>query len=241
MHQLTEKSKSAPGADNGIGALFLTNWFFQVSSQGQGIAASHLSSKWHLELDWLDVCIQRPFYSGKKLTLTPFVGLRTSWIEQSLRLHVREALNVSPPTDSVHSRNHLESWGIGPRAGIEGHLLLGVGFKLQGEIGGSLLYTQFSKVSHSEDPFTANGMAVSYAMRNVDCVRPMMEANLGLGWGRYLANQRYHVDFSATYDFNYLWSQNMLRVLNDLQIIGTNAAANDLYLHGITLTACLYF
>jgi hypothetical protein len=241
MHQLTKKSKSAPSSSIGVGALLLTDWFYQVSAQGQGIAASNLSSRWHLELDWLDVSMARPFYSGRKLTMTPFMGLRASWIDQSLNIHVKNVLNVTPPTSSVHSRNHLDSWGIGPRAGIEGHFLLGAGFRIQGEIGGSLLYTQFSKVSHSEDPFTANGMAVSYAMHDFNCARPMMEANLGLGWGKYLAKRRLHLDLGATYDFNYLWSQNMLRALNDLQIIGTNGAANDLYLQGLTLTACFSF
>jgi hypothetical protein len=241
MHQLTEKSKSAPESEIGVGALWLTDWFFQVSPQQQGIAASDLCSKWHLELDWLDLSLERPLYSGRKLTLTPFMGLRTSWIEQSVHINVRNALNVSPPTATLHSRNHLESWGIGPRAGIDAHFLLGLGFRIQGEVGGSLLYTQFSKVCHSEDPFTADSTEVAFAMHDFNCVRPMMEANLGLGWGTYLAKQRYHLDFSATYDFNYLWSQNMLRVLNDLQIIGTNAAANDLYLHGATLTACFNF
>ncbi len=242
LHHSTEKSKSANGSNSiGENALFLTDWFYQQSTQGQGIAASHLCSKWKLELDWLDLSLERPFYSGRQLILTPFMGLRASWIEQSLNIHVTDPLNVDPGTLTVSSRNHLNSWGIGPRAGMDGRFLLGAGFRIQGEMGASLLYTKFSKVSHSEDPFVASGYIVSYAMDNYSCVRAMAEANLGLGWGSYLCNHRYHLDFSATYDFNYLWSQNMLRTLNDLQIIGTNGAAGDLYLQGLTLTCSLDF
>ncbi|MGE3534410.1 MAG: Lpg1974 family pore-forming outer membrane protein [Parachlamydiales bacterium] len=234
LHLLNTKSESAPSAGNGIGALYLTDWFYQASPQGQGIAARHLSSKWHLELDWLDAVVERPMYSGRMLTLTPFIGLRTSWIEQSLNIRLKGALNVSPPSSTVHSHNHLNSWAIGPRAGLDAHFLLGAGFRLQGEVGASILYTRFTKVTHSEDPFVAGGIKVSYDMHNRPCVRPMVEANLGLGWGTYFSKKRCHFDLSATYDFNYLWSQNMMRTLNDVQIIGTSGGNTDLYLHGLT-------
>ena len=236
LHQTTSQSESASASTIGVGALYLTNWFFQVSAQNQGIAATHFSSTWHLGLDWLDVVLEKSAYSGRRLTLTPFMGLRTSWIEQSLQIRARGALNVSPSNGALHSRNNLHSWGIGPRAGIQAYFLLGMGFNLQGDLGASLLFNRFSKVSHSEDPFVADGFKVSYAIHNYNSVRPMAEANVGLNWGIYLANERYHLSLSATYDFNYLWSQNMLRILNDLEMEGTGGAASDLSFQGLTVT-----
>ncbi|MBS0650703.1 MAG: hypothetical protein JSR93_06035 [Verrucomicrobia bacterium] len=241
LHLSTERSHSAPSSSIGVGALYATDWFYQTSPQGQGIAGRHLSSKWYLGLDWLDATLQRPFYSGRKLTLTPFIGLRTSWIEQNLNINVKGALNVSPPSSKVHSHNHLESWGIGPRSGIDARFLLGAGFRIQGELGASILYTQFSKVTHSENPFTSGASKVSYAMHDRQCVRTMAEASLGFGWGIYFSKNRGHFDFSATYDFNYLWSQNMMRTLNDIQIIGTGGGGYDLYLQGLTLAATFSF
>lgn len=239
FHHESTSSASAPSAGNGARALYFTDWFIQVSPQGQGIASSKLSSKWDLKLDWLDLVVERPYYLARRGTITPFFGLRSSWIKQALDVKAKDALNVSPGS-TLSSNNHSSSWGIGPRAGLEGRFLLGWGFRAQGELGGSLLYTHYSTVSHTEESFTG-GSDISYAMHSVNCVRPMIEAGLGLGWGMYLWDQRFHIDFSATYDFNYFWSQNMIRVLNDLEIIGTNAAANDLYLHGLTLTGAFHF
>jgi hypothetical protein len=241
FHSLTKLSKSAHGSSAGPGALSFNNWFYQESDEGQAIAASHFNSKWHLELDWLDATLSRPMYSGRKLTLTPFVGLRTSWIEQTLNIRATNLLNVFPPSTALHSRNKLESWGIGPRAGVDAHFLLSYGFRIQGALGASLLYTQFSKVSHSEDPAAVGESSVAYVMRNYQCARAMAEGNLGLGWGIYAAKRRFHIDMSATYDFNYLWGQNMMRSLNNLQINGTGGSASDLTIQGLTATLTLSF
>jgi hypothetical protein len=78
-------------------------------------------------------------------------------------------------------------------------------------------------------------------MHDYTCLRPMLEANLGLGWGMYLAKNRYHIDLSATYDFNYLFSQNMMRVLNDINLLGSSGNGLDLSLQGLTLSAAFHF
>jgi hypothetical protein len=106
-------------------------------------------------------------------------------------------------------------------------------------MGASLLFTRYTKVTHKEDPITLT-YPVSYGFKNYNCLRPMAEMNLGLGWLHYFG-KCVALDLSATYDFNYLWGQNMMRNLNDLNIIGTNAAANNLYLHGLTVSAALSF
>jgi hypothetical protein len=119
--------------------------------------------------------------------------------------------------------------------------LLGAGVRVQGEIGGTLLFTQYRKIAHSESSFSIGGAGVAYEMRNYNVISPMAEANLGIGWGSYFSHQRWHFDLSATYEFNYFWAQNMMRVLSDMNVVGINAAANDLFLQGLTLTAAFDF
>ena len=68
----------------------------------------------------------------------------------------------------------------------------------------------------------------------------MAEMDLGIGWLYYI-NDQFAVDLSASYDFNYLWGQNMMRTLNDMNINGVNGASNNLYLHGLTLSAAFEF
>ena len=102
-------------------------------------------------------------------------------------------------------------------------------------MGASLLFTQYTHVQHSEDAITLT-YPVSYSFKNYNCLRPMAEMDLGLGW-MHTFNNSFALDINVTYDFNYLWGQNMMRTLNDLNIIGVNAASNDLYLHGLTVSA----
>jgi hypothetical protein len=232
---------SAPGAIVLITdeVLYFTSWFFQNAATSQAIAAEKLSSSWHLGLDLLDGVASRPYYQGKSLTISPFGGLRAAFIKQSLHISADSILNLLPPSEPVNSHNKSHSWGLGPRGGLEAHWLVGSGFRLQGNMGASLLFTRYTKVTHKEDPITLT-YPVSYGFKNYNCLRPMAEMNLGLGWLHYFG-KCVALDLSATYDFNYLWGQNMMRNLNDLNIIGTNAAANNLYLHGLTVSAALSF
>jgi hypothetical protein len=253
LHSNTSQSMTAPETVIPPGEIvlitdnvfYLTSWFFQNAATGQPIAVQKLSSKWKMHLDFIDLVASRPYYQGKSWTVSPYGGLRAAFIWQSLSLKVNSVLNIIPPSQPVSSSNRSHSWGIGPRAGLETHLLVGCGFRFQGNVGASLLFTQYTKVNHQEDPISLS-YPVSYAFKNnYNCLRPMAEMNLGLGWSHCFPPCRCGIpvvlDLSATYDFNYLWSQNMMRTLNDLYIIGTNAASNDLYLHGLTLTATLNF
>ncbi len=219
--------------------LYLTSWFSQHTIFGQALAVKELSSSWHLGLDLVDGVASRPYYQGKSLTISPFGGLRAAFIKQSLHISTDSVLNLITPTPVVNSKNKSKSWGLGPRAGLETHWLVGSGFRLQGDVGASLLFTRYTKVTHKEDPITLT-YPVSYAFKQYNCLRPMAEMNLGVGWLHYFG-KCVALDLSATYDFNYMWKQNMIRALNDLNIIGSNASANDLFLHGLTVTATLSF
>jgi hypothetical protein len=239
LHQSTHQSLSA--GDDPSDAFQMTNWFYQISGRQQTPGSRSLSSKWRLELDWVDLVLERPFYAGRKLTLNPFMGLRASWIRQKIDITLEDLVNFNPPTSSVESRNLSHAWAIGPRFGIEGHFLLGAGVRFQGEIGGTILYNNFTKTAHSEDPLSLGASPISFEVKNNSNVRTMSEANLGLGWGGYFSRNRYHLDVSATYDFNHLPEQNQIRVLNDIQIDGVNATAKSVYLHGLTLTGTFTF
>lgn len=238
----TNTSNIAPASNLGTGVLYFTDWYYQVNATGdQGIAATQFSSQWQLGIDWLDLTASRSFYQGHKWVMAPYAGVRVSWIRQTIEIAASGLANATPPITPLLSHNNSSSWALGPRAGADLRLLLGSGVRLQGNFGASLLFTQFTRVSHLEGTITTGGTPVSYAFYNNNCLRPMLESNLGLGWGTYSAERGYHFDVSVTYDFNYLWGQNMIRVLNDLNIIGVNGAANDLFLHGLTLMTKLDF
>jgi len=219
--------------------LYFTSWFFQNSAAGQPLAAEEVSTSWHMNLDFIDGVASRAYYQGKSLVVTPFGGLRAALIRQNLRISANSVLNVVPPTQPVISHNKSNSWGIGPHGGVGAHWLVGSGVRLQGNVQASLLFTQYTSVVHTEDAITL-AYPVTFSFQNYNCLRPMAEMDLGLGWLYYFSDGL-ALDLSATYDFNYLWGQNMMRTLNDLNNIGVNSASNNLYLHGLTISAALEF
>ncbi len=240
LHQSNTSSFSAPSSTTGTGALYLDNWFFQTSGSNQNLACTQLKSRWGLDLDWLDVTMSRAFYQGKQFTATPFGGIRVSWISQDLDIDVDHVFSTT--LNEGTSNNRSTSWAIGPRAGVDAHFLMGAGFRLQGSFGGSLLFTGYDRVSHSETSLSSTTSPdIVYNMNSYTALRPMLEANLGLGWGTYFSRNRYHLDLSATYDFNYLWGQNMMRVLNEINTLGTCVGDLDLSLQGLTVSSAFHF
>ncbi len=217
-------------------------WFLQAPY------GPSLSSTWHLAMDLIDAVAGRPFHQGKCLTISPFGGLRTALIRQSITVSMTtsEALgfmsfSFSPP-EILSSRNHSNSWAIGPRAGCEGKWLLPQGFCLEGVLAASLLYTRYTSVKHSEDPVSATYNAGPYIAfyNDYNCLRPELDLGIGFGWERCFRGS-YHVDFSASYDFMIFWAQNMMRKLIDDTFTGSAIPASDLFLHGLTLSGSFRF
>ncbi len=241
LYQSTKSSFSAPTlSGSSIGALSTTDWFYQTSNFNQSIASQFLHSKWHLHLNWLDLAVSRPFYQSPHITLHPFLSIRATCLQQNITIAATNILNLSTVSSTLYSYNRSDSWGIGPRAGLELHYLLGDGFRLEGGAGGSVLYTRYSKISHSEDS-AATGMRVFQFLTSLDALRPMAEVRFGTGWGWYSFCGKWHLDFNASYEFNYLWGQNMIRAANDWSFKGVSGSAQDVSLHGLTLTAALTF
>lgn len=219
----------------------VNDWFLQ-GTPSQALAGPSVSSTWQLSMDLIDGIGGRPFYQGRSFTVSPFAGLRAALIRQSMTVNLTESdglFSGSIPSQPIQSRNHSNSWAIGPRGGCSGQWLLPKGFRFQGDGAFSLLYTRYTSVKHSEDvaatTFNSGPYTASYS--DYDCLRPELDVSLGFGWGMYCCDRDYHIDFSADYDFMIFWSQNMMRKLLDDTLTGTSPAAADLYLHGLTVTA----
>lgn len=243
IRQTTHAHHNAPDpelADAVEGVFVLTNWFEQMANSVQSISSTSISSKWRLSMDLAQLTVSRPFYEGTNLSIVPSFGVQALWLRQKLNIGINVPTQVialqNPESPVSHNLSH--SWGIGPKAGIETDCLLGAGFRLQGQIAASLLFTQYTRVKHSENVASATAIPqqIGIQYRNYNTMRPITELGLGLGWGSYFYNQKYHIDFAATYDFLWFWHQNMMRKLADTVNAGTSESAANLSLHGLTVT-----
>lgn len=238
---------SRPGTD----VWAVTDWVRVPTNTEGTFTFSSLASTWHLNMDLLDVGILRPYYQGTHLIVAPFGGIRAQWIRQKLTLS-----GPTVPIGEVDvgtfatANNKSDSWAVGPRAGFNGKWHLAWGFRFEGDVAASLLFTQYTKVSTNISPTVAGGTGQVIAIHLTDhnCSRVVNEMNLGIGWGSYFGCRKYHFDFLATYDFQVFWNQNMMRALVDgmgavtsgnvaSQASAVGASPANLYLQGLTVNA----
>jgi len=246
LHQTVSTSTGAAPADAGVTSAWTNNdWFAIDDTAGPLLQASSVNAKWKLQVDLLDANLSRPYYQGRDLTILPYAGMRGLWIRQ--RNDINMVYLTNPTAPPATSNNVSQSWAVGPDMGVNAHWLLGMGFRFEGFGGGSVLYTRYTKVAHSQanaTPGTAtlrDGASGSFT--DYGCLRPTLEAGVGLGWGTYFSNLGYAFDLVARYDFMVLFQQNMMR-FNDMLINpfvdGLNPIG-DLHLHGLTLSARMDF
>jgi hypothetical protein len=224
-HQQTTTGKHVADSDYSYNT---STWFDETVF---GALASEISSKWRVNLDMIDATLSRPFYQGRKLTVVPFGGLRGAWVRQNMR--VTATTSTGYPQVS-HNNSH--SWSVGPRAGMQVHWLVGCGFRVEGDVGGSLLFTRYTSVGHRDTDLAATYDAL-LGYSDYNTVTPTADMGIGLGWGSYFDRQNYHFDLVATYDFNVFFGQNMMRQLANVVNGYSQCAPGDLHLHGLTLTA----
>lgn len=221
----------------GTPILSMQPWLI-AGTDGQIANVNSFSSTWHLNMDLLDVCMTRPFYQGTHLIMAPFGGMRGQWIRQKLHVTGDNFTQSSPTLSSATSSNKSNSWAVGPRAGCLAKWHLGWGFRFEGDVAGSILYTRYTKVSLDQSLALVSDIGLpnnGAQFRNYNCLRAVNEMNLGLGWGSYFGCRNYHFDLLLTYDFQVFWNQNMMRQLADAYSNQAGHGPSNLYLQGLTV------
>ncbi len=189
---------------------------------------------WRLEVDILDGKFERPYYLGMRLRVNPEVGVRTMWIEQTIRY----IDNDSNSTTQI--KYHSNNWGLGPRFAMRANWFLGMGISLASKVGASFLFTQYNEVYRRDNNLVNTGPALRPS-GEINVLRPQTEASLGVQWGSYIRDDIAHLDLSATYDFNIFWNQNEAFSFLAGNAIGNSGYPGSLYLHGLTIRAGLDF
>ncbi len=234
LHQKTSTSHSFNGTTE---AVLLESWVHLFNSSFVG---RKVKGAWKLDFDCLDLAVKRPFYSGKWLVLTPAMGLRTSWIDQSLYV-TYEFTNTTP----MHGNFESDSWGMGPLVGLDGRWKFASScFGLIGKSKFSLLYTNYTKLKLYEtiriDTFAASEVNADYG--SYHAVRASSELSIGVDWNQSFQQKRYDLYLAAMYTFNTFWNQNMLRGISDnYSFGGSETGTGSLNFHGLTLSARFNF
>jgi hypothetical protein len=193
---------------------------------------------WGLKLDLVDFELARGYSVGRKLCFRTFFGVRAAFIRQDIKVDYTNTnssyLVIYPNTQIIQDTS---SWGVGPRAGITTNWKFDHGFRAIGDGEIDILYTQYdTKTTETTEATFPNNYIVR--KNNNPFLRTHLGLKIGLGWGTYFSNCRYHFDFLADYGFQAFFDQNMFHSAVGTFALGKSVSPNgNLYIHGLTITS----
>jgi hypothetical protein len=199
--------------------------------------SNYVEANWIVRYNMFDGLFGRACYLGTHLLLKPSFGLRGGWIDQ------RYNVNYNDETYTGISKSKIDAWMIGLKGQLSAdfHLSSGVRFFSKGFV--ALLYEEL-KNSLDFSRYDPALFSHYLAAQTNKIIAPNMGINAGLGWGTYFCKNRMHIDFSASYDFEYFWNQNNLLSLLQFPFRTAHTAVNfmpkaprDFLMHGLTINA----
>ncbi len=196
------------------------------------IAIGSIESQWRLGMDIIDLYLSRSYYSGKHLSLSPFLGLRNTWIRDHFELKASKfvaASNIDRATTTSRAA------GIGPRIGFQGNFLLSQRWTLFGNLATSFLYTNYNTLKLNYLNYL--GEQSNLENDGAKTFRSILESGIGLCWE---SRGPHKISVNVAYNLAVFFSQNMERTLVALAR-STQVPPGDLYLSGVSIGASVVF
>ncbi|MBS0604475.1 MAG: hypothetical protein JSS60_05490 [Verrucomicrobia bacterium] len=184
---------------------------------------SKVKDRFQQTFNVLDLELGRQFFLSKYLTLRPYFGLKSAWINQTQKNFLTvfnndtNGLGVNsfsvPNGETITNliqKQKLESWGIGIRAGIAPVWYFIKNFGLYGNLAVSGMWTTFQNHSKTSfkgtitDPTTGAVSSVSGVTANIGrsfhTVTPVIELGLGLTYMAFFHQDAYALTVSAGWE-----------------------------------------
>lgn len=183
-----------------------------------------VSARWSGDLNALDLRLGKPFHVSRYLVMNPYMGLRTAWIEQKFLARqfgtftFGQSETVDPEMDAEN-----DFWGIGARTGIDTEWMLNGGWKLLGNLSGSILYGKFDVTQ--QIALVGNQIELHHEFYTHV---PTLDLALGVAWGQLFGDDKYAFDIALTYEFHEWFNQNrMRRFLDSSRAIASNMEVSN--------------
>jgi hypothetical protein len=221
------------------GAGYIPAWSNSINSTFSTIPSTAFKAHWRIDFDFIDADLGRWYYVGTQLTFRPSIGMRAAWIKQKRHATFTDILS---PSLQWLDKEETHSWGVGTRFALDMNWMIGSGFRFFANSVLDVLFTRYHVNANSSNLVgTAIVLETDMYEKNINTLRPHVDLEWGLGWGTYLCNHNWHVDFSASYGFQVFWNQNMFRSSGSSPNLRYIMPNGDLYVHGLTATAKLDF
>ncbi len=173
-------------------------WINELISELEEISSA--KGRWTPNLNQLDLSLGREYYVGESLILRPHVGLRNTWIDQTL--HVNYA------TTSGHATINLKNnfWGFGFFGGLDSKWVFIKNWHIFASGAFAIVYGDFDiaekgKLNHQTRIDIDN---------HYQAGRSILDLNMGVAWSRTFFKNRIAFVFRAGYEYHLYAAQNQL-------------------------------
>lgn len=228
------------------------------------LIATDIETSWELNLNLIDLEIGREFWSGRRLTLRPFIGLRIGVIKQDFDIeesggsfNVLEVIEtdpivefiVQPFNNFIDMENNYK--GVGIRGGLESTWHINCGWELYGNIALSLLYGRFEIEQKEENRLAVTPFTRDKILKTKDGFRAsrlVTDFILGIQWSTMFCDCKYGITARAAWENHLFLNQNQLwnvtkSIIGDFFEYGNKfvRSRGDLDTQGWTLTILFNF
>jgi hypothetical protein len=216
-----------------------------------------LKGNWKTNLNIFDFEIARAFYIAQFLSLNFHIGPKgyTNFSKEAVHYRIYQNLSNDIFDESPEYRyyNKSKTWGIGGRIGCQvdwlfTHMRLFThgSYSLAYQNSSLHYYSKFPENTIYEDQNRANYHDDQSSVANI------LEATFGFAYQTLIGEEKYFIDLSLAYEFQYWTSQSMHAEYRDIQTnyipsheayttLGTPFHPGPLFLHGLTATIRLDF
>ena len=177
----------------------------------------------NLHFNWIELQSGYTFDPSRYITIRPYISLQSLIIEGDLRARYEFTLTAtsggaSSGTFEVAKTNqHCSSWSIGPRLGIDLtlHATDNFGIYYNGSWTQQATSIHMTTQQTQERPATATKFTIQKGDVNAIHNVGIYSLELGPTWDQWFSNQKYHLQFRATWNVTTLGTGANLSFLNN--------------------------
>ncbi len=201
-------------------------------------AAQNIRSKWDMNYNILDLENGREFYVSNYLSLRPFAGLRSAWVDQDWDVRNSGLGAFGSELDNFHDVFQSNRfWGIGIRGGLNTQWGFCGGWSLFSNYSASLLYGYYS-IKHLEKGDPGDPLPPFKANSFYHVGTSIIDMQLGLRFDWISCDCCYHIGFDLGWEHHWHPGQNQfLLFVDDTMEAKYVANQGDLGIQGFFLKA----
>ena len=213
---------------NSIGLIPVWNHPASYGGNLRSVRYSYSDAKWKQDFYSINMMLGKKFSISKQISFLPSFGLCSVFVFDDFKVCYKDG-NTFPLSEvetlhplNSYSKNEQDTYGVGPRVGVDTRWYFCPNVNFFAEAYGSILYSFFYSKRHDINNFQIQGEPQSIddikMKHDFTSVKPALELILGLSYEHCIISKNKipkFIRFSFGYGINYFWKQNQLIQFDD--------------------------